>query len=198
MAKEIEAKFLNIDKQKVISKLEAIGAVKIHDEKLLRRCAYNLPIPIENSWVRIRDEGDKVTMSFKRVKENTIYGMEEIEIIINDFELGRNFLNAIGLVEKAFQETMRIRYVIPTKKVVFDIDTWPALNPFIEIESVDEATVKHFSKSLGFTWEDRVFGSVDTVYVSEYKITKNWIVNLCPRLKFDNLPLQLLPDNKRN
>lgn len=73
MSKEIEVKFLNIDKQKVISKLEAIGAVKIHDEILLRRCAYNLPIPRKNSWVRIRDEGEKVTMSFKRVRENSIY-----------------------------------------------------------------------------------------------------------------------------
>lgn len=198
MAKEIEAKFLNIDKTEVISKLEAIGAVKIHDKILLRRCAYNLPNHIKNSWVRIRDGGNKVTMSFKRVKENSIHGMEEIEIIINDFEQGRNFLKAIGLREKAYQETLRIRYAIPTDNVEFDIDTWPALNPFIEIESIDEAVVERYAKALGFNWGDRVFGSVDTVYVLEYKITKNWIINLCPTLTFKEFPPQLLPDNKRD
>lgn len=198
MSKEIEVKFLNIDKTEVISKLEAIGAVKVHDEILLRRCAYNLPTHIKNSWVRVRDEGDKVTMSFKRVKENSIYGMEEIEIIINDFEQGRNFLKAIGLKEKAYQETLRIHYAIPADNVEFDIDTWPALNPFVEIESIDEAAVKRYAKALGFNWDDRVFGSVDIVYVSEYKITKNWIINLCPTLTFRELPPQLLPDNKRD
>lgn len=197
MSKEIEVKFLNIDKTEVISKLEAIGAVKVHDEILLRRCAYNLPVHIKNSWVRVRNEGDKVTMSFKRVKENSIHGMEEIEIIIKDFEQGRNFLKAIGLKEKAYQETMRIRYAITIDNVEFDIDTWPALNPFIEIESTDEAVVEHYAKALGFNWGDRVFGSVDTVYVLEYKITKNWIINLCPTLTFKEFPLQLLPDNKR-
>lgn len=198
MPKEIEVKFLNIDKAEVISKLETIGAIKIQDEKLLRRCAYHPLKPVNNSWVRIRDEGDKVTMSFKRINNYSINGMDEIEIIVCDFEQGRNFLNAIGLKEKAYQETLRLRYFIPEDKVEFDIDTWPALNPFIEIESVDEAIVKRYSKELGFSWSDRVFGSVDRVYVSEYKISKNWIINLCPVLTFDNIPPQLMPDNKRS
>ena len=197
MAKEIEAKFLNIDKDNVIKNLEKIGAVKIHDEKLLRRCVYSLPIKKEGAWARVRDEGDKITMTYKRVTSKSLDGVEEVEITVDNFDRAREFLRSVGLIEKAYQETRRMRYYLKSENVEFDIDTWPALNTFIEIESDNEAAVKKYAKILGFNWEKAMFGSADFVYAKEYNVTEDWINNQCPLLAFNKLPKELLLNNKR-
>lgn len=197
MHKEIEAKFINIDKDGVISKLEQIGAKKVFDERLLRRRVYDMQIPVKDSWARVRDEVDKVTMSFKRVSSHSLDGVEEVELIIDDFENGCKFLRSLGLVEKAYQETKRMRYALEKENVIFDIDTWPALNPWIEIESDSEAKVKEYAFKLGFNWEDAMFGSAGLVYTKVYKIDEAWINLKCPVLKFDELPGALQPSNLR-
>lgn len=195
MAKEIEAKFINIDKSQVVKQLEKLGAIKVFDERLLRRCVYKLPIEKEGAWARIRDEVDKITMTYKRVVNQSLDGVEEVELIIDDFDKGRSFLKSIGLLEKAYQESKRMRYVI--ESVEFDIDTWPALNPWIEIEAKTEEDVKKYAKLLGFKWEDAMFGSADLVYEKIYNIDADWINNRCPFLKFDDLPPELQESNLR-
>lgn len=197
MAKEIEAKFINIDKKVMISKLEKLGAKKLFDERLLRRCTYNLPCAQENAWARVRDEVEKVTMTYKCINSQSLDGVEEVELIIDDFERGREFLKSLGLTEKAYQESKRIRYVLPEENVEFDIDTWPGLEPWIEIESDTEEKVKKYSKLLGFDWNSAMFGSSDIVYVKIYNIDKDWICNKCPVLKFGELPTQLGKNNLR-
>ncbi|MCA9383952.1 CYTH domain-containing protein [Candidatus Dojkabacteria bacterium] len=195
MGKEIEAKFINIDKPQIINKLEELGATKVFDERLLRRCVYNLPIEKFGAWARIRDEVDKVTMTYKRVLDQSLDGVEEIELVIDDFDNGRSFLKSIGLLEKAYQETKRIRYTLGS--IEFDIDTWPALNPWIEIEAATSEDVQKYAELLGFNWEDAMFGSADFVYERVYKIDADWINNQCPVLKFDELPPELQESNLR-
>jgi adenylate cyclase class 2 len=198
MAKEIEAKFINIDKDEVIKKLEKLGAVKAYDEKLMRRCVYNLPIKKDGAWARVRDEGDKVTMTYKRVTDKSLDGVEEVEIIVDNFDRAREFLRSVGLIEKAYQETKRMRYFIVDENIEFDIDTWPALNPFIEIESDNGEAIKKYATKLGFNWSDAMFGSADFVYAKEYNIDENWINNKCKLLAFGKLPPELLSANKRS
>lgn len=197
MAKEIEAKFINIDKHQVIKNLEKMGAIKIYDERLMRRCVYRLPTNKPGAWARIRDEGDKVTMTYKCVTSQALDGVEEIEIVIDNFDRGRELLKSIGLIEKAYQETRRMRYRIINDNVEFDIDTWPALNPLLEIESDNEDTVKKYADKLGFNWNTAMFGSADFVYAKEYDVTEEWINDQCTLLSFNHLPPELQPSNKR-
>jgi len=42
MAKEIEAKFININKDDIILKLKQLGAELVYEERLLRRRVYDL------------------------------------------------------------------------------------------------------------------------------------------------------------
>jgi len=193
--KEIEAKFININKSAIIQKLENLGAKKVFDERLLRRCVYNLPIHKNNAWARVRDEVDKVTMTYKRVISQSLDGVEEVELIINDFQTGRTFLKSIGLKEKAYQETKRICYTI--NNVEFDIDTWPALQPILEIEAKTEKDVKKYAKLLELDWNNAMFGSTDFVYEKIYNVSTDWINNHCPILKFDQLPRELQQNNLR-
>ncbi len=195
MSKEIEAKFINIDKDSLISKLESLGATKVFDERFLRRCIYNLPIHKPATLVRLRDEVEKITLTYKSVTKQSLDGVEEIELIIDSFEKGKEFLKSIGLDEKAYQESKRIRYTIG--EVEFDIDTWPALKPWIEIEAPTEELVRKYTDILGFDFNDAMFGSADLVYERMYNIEKDWMNTKCPYLKFDELPPELQESNLR-
>lgn len=195
MSKEIEAKFINIDKDKVINRLENIGAKKVFNERLLRRCIYNLPVHKPRTFVRLRDEVDKITLTYKSVTKQSLDGVEEIELVIDNFEKGKEFLKSIGLEEKAYQESKRIRYKIG--EVEFDIDTWPALMPWIEIEASTEELVRQYTDILGFDFNDAMFGSADLVYERMYNLEKDWINTKCPLLKFDELPPELQESNLR-
>ncbi|WKZ27474.1 MAG: CYTH domain-containing protein [Candidatus Dojkabacteria bacterium] len=198
MGKEIEAKFININKEDIIKKLENIGAVKVFDERLLRRCTYDLPIAKSGAWARVRDEVDKITMTYKRVVSQSLDGVEEVEVEVDNFDKAREYLRSVGLVEKAYQETKRIRYVIKDLDIEFDIDTWPGLEPWIEIEADTEEKVKEYASLLGFNWKEAMFGSADFVYAKIFKITEDWINNQCALLSFAELPFELTEENKRN
>lgn len=91
---EIEVKFLNIDSVLMEKKLNEIGAKKIF-EKLYRRKVFDYPdfsLHKKGAWVRLRDEGDKITLAYKErigmktfdVKTNDD-SMEEIEVNISSF-----------------------------------------------------------------------------------------------------------------
>ena len=91
---EIEVKFLNIDSDSIEKKLIKIGAKKIF-EKLYKRKVFDysdLRLDKAGAFLRLRDEGDKITMAFKQrlgmgVDCNTNdKGMEEIEVIVDDFD----------------------------------------------------------------------------------------------------------------
>lgn len=192
MPKEIEAKFLNIDKDEIEEELKDIGAKKVFDERLLRRYVYNLPIDDKDAWARVRDEGDKITMSYKRVAEEKVDGVEEVELEIDSFEKGRKFLRALGLNEKAYQETKRMRYEAKRGAVELDIDTWPGLEPWLEIEAESQDLVREYAEKLGFDWKDAYFGGADVPYAEAYEdISRDWICNECARLEFGNLPDKL-------
>lgn len=191
MNKEIEAKFININKEETIAKLLSLGATEVFNERHYRRGIFMFEGEDPGTWARVRDEGDKVTMAYKRVLSEDLDGVEEIELVINDFEQGMEFLRALRLQEKAYQESRRMRFEVAEEHVVFDIDTWPGLNPLIEIEAKSEETVTRYASLLGFNWKDAMFGSIDLVYEKLFNIPSGWLFDNCPRLEFNNLPDEL-------
>lgn len=166
---EIEVKFLDIDVPNIEEKLLKLGALKVGDF-FYRRKSYDFPdyrLAKEYAWVRIRDEGTQVTMTFKQrinVGENKMQdgGMKEIEIVISNFQAADDLLKAIGLIEKFYEENKRTRYVLGSTE--FDIDTWPLLNPYLEIEGQDWDTIKTVSNSLGFDWNEHKKCSTMQIY----------------------------------
>ena len=64
---EYELRFLNIDKEKIISKLKELKAEN-EGEKLQIRKTYDLIKPQPNSWVRLRTNGEKTTLTIKGEK----------------------------------------------------------------------------------------------------------------------------------
>ncbi len=168
---EIEVKFLNIGPVKIEEKLKEIGAKKIF-EKLYRRKVFDYPdlrFDKLGAYIRVRDEGDKITLTFKqrlgvKTHDGTTNdeGMEEVEINVGDFEKTAEFLRKIGLKEKFYEENKRIRYQL--NDIEFDIDFWPQLEPYLEIEAPSWEKVDEAIKLLGLNPEDKKIFSTYQVY----------------------------------
>ena len=187
MKKEIEATFLSIDKDDVRKLLKETGFELKTPEYLMRRKTFDFSriAPGRNKWGRVRQESDKVTMTVKEIRGSGINDTHEVELIVNDFDTAAAFFEACGIPAKAFQENRR--EVWARNGVEVTIDTWPGLNPFVEIEGVDENTVREAAKELGFDFKKAVFGSIDLVYERELGIPADVIIRL-PEITFSNPP----------
>ncbi len=187
MKNEIEATFLSIDKDAMRDKLKKAGFELKTPEYLMRRKTFDFShvAPGRNKWGRVRQESDKVTMTVKEIRGSSINDTYEIELVVNDFEAAAAFFEACGMPAKAFQENMREVWVRDGVEVT--IDTWPGLNPFVEIEGKDQKVVREVSKELGFDFEKAIFGSIDLVYEKELGIPAETIIRL-PEITFANPP----------
>jgi adenylate cyclase class 2 len=168
---EIEVKFLDVDVPKLEDKLRGIGATKVFD-RVYRRKVYDYPdlrLNANNAWVRVRDEGDQITMGFKQRlnpgnsdSSTNDTGMHEIEIIVSDFEKAALFLEQIGMKRKFYEENRRVRWL--RGDMEFDIDTWPGLKPYLEIEAKTWGQIDEAIALLGFDPADKKIFSTYQVY----------------------------------
>ena len=138
MKTEYEIRVLEIDKEEMIRKLEKLGAKKI-GEFNQKRYVYNLKPAEEGKWIRLRTNGKITTLTYKDIESNTIDGTKEIEIKVNDFEITNEFLENIGFKNKGYQENKRIQYILDGVEI--DIDSWPMIPTYMEIEGVSEKEV---------------------------------------------------------
>jgi adenylate cyclase class 2 len=132
MQDEIEIRVLEVDKIKMAQAIEKLGAVKIRDVKMKR---INFDGIEQHTFLRLRDEGDKITLTFKkRVYTDTIEDTQEIEVEVSDFEKTKEILEQMGHSCKGdFQEQKRIEYQLD--EIKFCIDTWPHIPTYLEIEA---------------------------------------------------------------
>ncbi|MEZ4103941.1 MAG: CYTH domain-containing protein [Candidatus Paceibacterota bacterium] len=182
---EYEATFTNIDKNKIRNRLKECGATLEKKEFLQRRTVFNLPVsnPIKGSWIRVRDEEDKITMSLKIVDGDKIENQKEICLIVDKYDDAEAFLKTIGCQWCAYQETKRELWTLDGVEIT--IDTWPFLEPFIEIEGDSEERVRKVADKLGFVWNMAKFCSVDTLYNEKYGIPIEIINDHTPKIVFD-------------
>jgi len=182
---EYEATFLNIDKDDVRDKLKRAGAKLLKPEFLQKRVNFFLPkeCSIKNSWVRVRDEGDKITMSFKAINGDRIEDQKEINLTVDNFDKGVDFLETIGCRKKSYHETKREIWELDGVDIC--IDEWPFLEPFVEIEGKSEEAVKAVSAKLDFDYSKAWFCAAGLIYSKKYDIPAEIIDNKIPRIVFD-------------
>ncbi len=184
MNTEFEAVFLKIDKDKLRTKLEEVGGALVRKEYEQKRVNFDLQNIGKDfwEWARVRDEGDKITMAYKNVPLNSsIDQQKEIEFEISDMEAGIEILSTLGARMTNYSETLRERWDLDGVEI--DIDTWPHLEPYVEIEGKDEEAVKKVSEKLGFNWSDAKFCGAGRIYEMVYgthpdKLSKKEVVRL--------------------
>lgn len=164
MHTEYEVRVLEIDKESVIQKLEELGATKEGDF-LQRRYVYDFNPKVEGKWIRLRTNGKKTTLTIKNLVSSEIDGTQELEIEVDNFERCHLILKELGYQEKAYQENRRCRYLF--KGVEIDIDEWPFIPTYLEIEGVSVDAVYSTLSTLGYQKEDCTSKDVQKIY-SDY------------------------------
>lgn len=182
---EYEATFEDINKDEVGAELKKAGALLIRPEFMQKRVVFHLPAGNElvGGWLRVRDEGDKITMSLKVVNGEKIEDQKEICLKVDNFEEADLFLKTIGCQQKAYQETKRELWSLDGVDIT--IDEWPFLEPFVEVEGPSEELVRNVAEKLGFDYDKALFCAVDVLYSKKYNVPTDLINNQTPEIKFE-------------
>lgn len=179
MQTEIEAKFIQIDHDAIRQQLKSLGGVCNQPMRLMRRIVFvNEALTSRYGWLRVRDEGDKTTLSYKQRDNLDIHGTKEIETAVEDFEAAVQIIRQTGDWSESYQESKRETWRLGEVEVV--LDEWPWLDPLIEIEGPSAELVEAVAIKLGFDMKDAVYGSVMSAYRRQYP-------NLDDSFKFGDL-----------
>jgi adenylate cyclase, class 2 len=167
---EIEAKFLEIDKNALIKKLQELGAEDKGEDKLSEMIFYDQTgdwLKTGRTFVRIRSSSKETLLTYKNHFDDSASGVTEIETKVQDAERMKGILEAVGLVMKRKQEKIRHKFLLDN--VIIDIDTWPKIPAYVELEGQSEEDLKNLADKLGFEWDKAVFGLAGEV-IESYKI----------------------------
>ena len=141
MGKEYEIQVLEVDVASMRQKLKKLKGKRIHKSIKFVRSVFNRCNSKIRSFVRVRNEGKKTTMTIKIYNDPKFPDEHEVTIE-EDFETGKNFLEALNLKMKAYQETYREKWSLPIKgvhEITFDI--WPGLPQYMEIDCSNKKTL---------------------------------------------------------
>ncbi len=163
--KEVEAKILEINKEKTVKNLTASGASRVFDGEILT-LFLDFPdnrIHKRRDVLRLRKEGDKSELTYKKIEENkAVKQAQEYSVEISDIETTQNILQNLGLGVTQKMEKHRLSYKIG--HVRFDIDRYTGeyrfIPEFLEIEGPEE-DIKKYAKVLGFQEKDCLPWSTD-------------------------------------
>ena len=169
--REIEVKFLEIDKEALIKKLHELGAKDFGDDFITEIVFYDK----EGKWqfdevkfVRLRKAKQGITLTFKHKEAHTATGTKEVEFTVDNFEKAKDFLEEVGLVLYRFQEKKRHKFLLD--EVIVDIDTWPSVPTYVELEGPSEEAIKDAASILEFDWAKAEFGLAHDVVEGKYNI----------------------------
>ena len=107
MKPEIEAKFINVDIDDIRQKLQAAGAVLEQPMRLMRRVNIEEEAHREaGAWIRVRDEGNKTTLTWKQGmnKSSAIDRIHELEVEVSNFDDTVKIFELAGWLPKTYQE----------------------------------------------------------------------------------------------
>ena len=161
MKTEIEARLLNVDEKLFLKKLNENNARFVGDWLQIRNC-YDFHPAKENSWIRLRKEGNKTTLTIKEISTDKIDGTKENEIEVSDFDETNEILNKLGYFARSIQENRRIRYILDDVEI--DIDFWPKIPTYVEFEAPSEEHIKNVCEKLGVSFDELVTYGVSEIY----------------------------------
>lgn len=184
---EYEVKFFPIDLEVMRHRLQGAGATIKTPERLMRRCVFAADAnPDMNcTYIRVRDEGNKVTMSAKQhATDGKMDSQKEYETTVKDFETTHQILLQAGLTQTGFQENKRETWEMPDSTLV-ELETWPQLPNYLEIEGKSEDAVKETASLLGFNWNKHTVQSNDHLYAKHWNLDRKNIFEKLAHLTFE-------------
>jgi len=175
MQTEYETRVLNIDVENIKKTLEKLGAEFIGRFEQ-KRHVFHTANPTRGKWVRLRTNGKTTTLCYKFFESQTCGGVKEIEFEVPDFDLAYEFLSTIELPYVFYQENIRTQYRLDGVEI--DIDEWPLVPAWLEVEGKNEKQVYDTLAKLGFSKGDTTCKTAKMIYRDEYGIEMDDIKEL--------------------
>lgn len=152
MQHEFETKVLKIDVDLIVKLLRELGA-KEFPETLMRRYVFDFD-SIDTEFFRLREYNGRSTLTYKHKKANSteIGQTMEIEVETSDFDKTAKILLKLNFNRVFYQENKRHKFILDD--IEFTIDTWPMLEPLLEIESGSQTRVQEGLKLLHLEGQD--------------------------------------------
>ncbi len=113
--------------------------------------------------MRLRDEGNQVAITIKEVHAETVDGTKETEIVVDDFNEASLLLEKLGFVPDIYSENRRTSFELQGAKI--ELDYWPRVPPYLEVEADSKEKVKEIVELLGFTMEQTCAIHGDKLYL---------------------------------
>lgn len=148
---EYEAKALGIDPNAMAERIKAAGG-SFQGERLMRRYVYDTVPAVPGRWVRLRDSGGAVTLCVKTISSDEIDGTRETETTVGSFEDTHVLLGLMGLAHRSYQENRRSSWLLDGVRL--EIDEWPRIPPYLEIEGDTEDEVWSTAELLSIPRDD--------------------------------------------
>ena len=162
MESEYEITVFDIDVSEIEKKLESIGAIK-QGEYFQKRNLYNFHEEYRGRFIRLRTNGEKTTLTIKdKSAKKEIGSVKELEIEVSSFEKTNEILELLGYEHSTYQENKRIIYKLG--HIEFDIDTWPMIPTYLEIEGKNKEDVEKMIKILDIDEEKLSLDKVSEIY----------------------------------
>lgn len=188
--KEYEYTFVNYNKEDLLKQIEKLGGIK-QGTYLFRVMIFNHPNNEPNTYLRVRDEGFRITMTFKDNIDKKF--CNEYEVNIDDFDTGVKILIGLGCKKKYYYEKIREIHHIKDTMIAFDLN--PGKPERMEVESKNIKTLNKITKKLGLNIEDRfIYGVTPDIYYKLFGITIIKGIDLT----FSNMKKVLMPLVKKN
>ena len=148
---EYEAKILDIDPETTERHILDKGGHKL-GERFMRRYVYDITPGVDGKWIRLRDDGNRTTLAVKEITSDAIDGTHEVEVSVDDFVATNALLEMLGFSPKSYQETKRVSFTLDGGQL--ELDTWPRIPPYLEIEAATKADVIRVAELLGYAEAD--------------------------------------------
>ena len=169
--REIEAKFLEIDKPALVAKLKTLGADDLGEDFLRETIFYDHDLlwqTEKKKIIRLRQTKSGIFLTYKHDETGESADVTEIEVNVSDMDKAKQILEMAGMVAYREQEKRRHKFLLGD--VIVDIDEWPQVPAYVEIEGPSEEVIKETAAKLGFDWKDAVFGVSGNVIEKHYDI----------------------------
>ncbi|WP_405561935.1 CYTH domain-containing protein [Streptomyces sp. NBC_01180] len=159
---EYEAKVLDTDPAKTAQFIIDAGGTQQAERRLMRRYVYDTIPAVPGRWVRLRDTGPDVTLCVKQISTDAVDGTHETEVTVSSFEETDALLRLAGLAPRSYQENRRTSYTLGSVRL--EVDEWPRIPPYLEIEADDESQVWDTAAALGIDRERLTSVNTTKVY----------------------------------
>ena len=153
--KEIEVKILEIDVEEIERKLKKLGAEKVFEGEVVS--IYfdfsDKRLEKEGKILRLRQKGDKVILTYKElISQDKAKIMDEYELEVQDLELMEEIFGGIGLFP--IYEFKKHRTTYKLNQTHFEIDKYPGIPAFLEIEAPNLEKLNEIVSEFGFSGEE--------------------------------------------